>query len=857
MGKKVLIVGGVAGGASTAARLRRMDEEVEIIIFERGEYISFANCGLPYYIGDVIQERDKLLVQTPDKMGQRFNLDIRTRNEVLAIDRDKKEVLVRDLRKGEDYHEDYDHLILSPGASPLVPDLPGIEREGIFTLRSIPDTDAIKGFLEEEKPRHAVVVGGGFIGLEMVENLAEQGLDVTLVEMADQVMPPLDFEMAAFIQEHLRDNGIDLLLGQKVVGFPEIDGLSGKDNALNEQKNKKGTRLVVELESGETIFTDMVIMAIGVKPENRLAADAGLELGPRGSILVDEQLKTTDPAIYAIGDAASGKEIISGEQTHIPLAGPANKQGRLVADIITGEEQEYNGHQGTCIAKVFDMVAAGTGLNEKQLQDRGIEHLVSYTDTNSHAGYYPGAAPLTIKLLFSPEGRVLGAQVVGTDGVDKRIDVLATAIRLGADVFDLQKLELAYAPPYSSAKDPVNMAGFTAGNILEGRMEVVHWHQLDCLEGDHLILDVREEIERQLGFIPHSRHIPLDRLRDNLSSLPQDKTIIVYCQVGLRAYIAARILTQHGLQAVNLSGGYKLYKRAVEEKKLSCSPPCEQWQYSMASSSLDIEGEDRLPGDGTVNLKGDKEGGEMMILDACGLQCPGPIMQVYKKFQAMEEGEKLKVFATDPGFSGDIAAWCQSTGNTLLDRGLEGDNYYAILAKGSTGSTGGNRQSTAKAGMAGKKKQTMVVFSGDLDKAIASFIIANGAAAMGKDVTMFFTFWGLNILRKANRVGVKKGFLEKMFGWMMPRGSKKLGLSKMNMLGMGSKMIRYIMDEKNVDSLESLIEQARENGVKMVACQMSMEVMGIKREELIAGVETGGVASYLSEAETAGNNLFI
>lgn len=820
---KVLIVGGVAGGASTAARLRRINEECEIILFERGEHISFANCGLPYYIGGVIEEKERLLVQTPAAMQQRFNIDVRVFNEVININPEKKVVEIYDIKADRKYTETYDKLVLSPGAMPIKPNLPGIDKENIFVLRNIPDTFAIKEFIERKKPKRAVVVGGGFIGLEIAENLHEKGVNVTIVELANQVIAPIDYEMAALVHSHLKDKGIEFYLQ---------DGLK----AVHHYEHYS----VAELTSGEKIITDLIVLGIGVRPEVELAQKGGLELGARGGIKVDKYLRTSNPDIYAIGDAIEVLDYINGQPTLVPLAGPANKQGRIVANNIWGLNEEYEGTQGTAVLKVFDLTVATTGNNEKSLKKLGIPYEKSFTHSASHAGYYPGAMPISIKLLFSPEdGKILGAQAVGYDGVDKRVDVLATALRAGMTVYDLQKLELAYAPPYSSAKDPVNMAGYVAANILKNDCTLIHWDEIDKLDGKNSVLiDVRTKEEFDLGSIKGAINIPLDQLRNKLSEIPRNKEVIIYCQVGLRGYLAYRILVQKGYKNVkNLSGGYNTYYPAVQKQSNK-----HIYDYGKIGSDDSIQA-------AVPNKKCDAD----VTINACGLQCPGPIMQVYKTINNMQPGEVLEISATDPGFGKDLTSWCERTGHYLLKTEKNKKEIKAYIKKNNVESleTAKKNQST------GGNDKTMVVFSGDLDKAIASFIIANGAAAMGRKVTMFFTFWGLNILRKNEKVNVQKGFLETMFGKMMPRGSKRLSLSKMNMGGLGGKMIRYIMNKKNVSTLEDLILQAKAQGVKIVACSMSMDIMGIKEEELLDGIEIGGVASYLGAAESADTNLFI
>lgn len=817
MSKKIIIVGGVAGGASAAARLRRLDETAQILMIERGGYISFANCGLPYYIGGTIKEREKLLVQTEEGMEKRFNIDIRVNSEVTKIDKGKKEVEI--ISGGKTYKESYDYLILSPGANPVVPPIPGIEREEIMTLRNMEDVDKIKGYIQKNSPKSAAVIGSGYVGVEMAENLKELGMDVLLIEATEQILGVFDVEMARMLEKHVVDNGIKLITKDAVERF--------------EGKNK----VEIVLKSGRKFSTDMVVLSVGVRPENKLAKDAGIDLGERGGIKVDEHMRTSDPYIYAVGDAIEVKDYISGVNTLIPLAGPANKQGRIAADNICGRDSIYKGTQGTAILKVFDLTAASTGINEKTLKRMGIPYLKSYTISGSHAGYYPGAFTMQIKLLFSPEdGKVLGAQIVGRDGVDKRIDVLAEAVRHNLTVYDLEELELAYAPPYSSAKDPVNMAGFVAANILKGDMKVIYWDEIENINKDeYFILDVRTPVEYQGGHIEGAVNIPVDNLRERINEIPKNKKILEYCKVGLRGYLAYRILIQNGFEVYNLSGGYDIYSAAT----------------SKINSKIELNDEMTHIEKKTEEKKTEKK---TIKIDACGLQCPGPIMRVSKEIEKIHEGDVLEVHVTDAGFNSDIKSWCERTGNTLIGVEKSCCDYTAYIMKGKEISKNVMENNKIIETPEGK---TIVVFSGDLDKAIASFIIANGAAAMGRPVTMFFTFWGLNILRKDVAPRVNKNFIEKMFGAMMPRGSRRLKLSSMNMAGIGPKMIRGIMKKKNILSLEDLIEQAKSNGVKLIACSMSMDVMGIKQEELLDGVEIGGVATFLGEAEKSNMNLFI
>ena len=549
MSKKIVIIGGVAGGASAAARLRRLDEDAEVILFERGKYISFANCGLPYYVGQVIKDRDDLLVQTPKKFKARFNIDVRINSEVTEIDRKHKQLKVKNLSTSESYNERYDKLILSPGAEPARPPIPGIKSPRIFTLGSIPDADAINDFISGENPKRAVVVGGGYIGLEMAENLHKRGMLVAVVEMLDQVMPTLDKEMANLLHGHLHDQSIALWLGDAVAGFRESD-----------------SKLFVALKSGMELRCDMVVLAIGVKPEVKLAKESGLEIGSTGGIKVNENLQTSDPNIFAIGDAIEVQHFVLKTPSLIPLAGPANRQGRIAADNICGRDVKYKGTQGTAILKVFELTVGMTGASEKDLKKTNIDYEKSYIHPANHVGYYPGAQQMHIKILFSkPEGKVLGVQIVGKDGVDKRIDVFATAIHAGMSVFDLQELELAYAPPYGSGKDPVNMAGYAAGNILDGTASVRHFEQLDS---DVFLLDVRSTPEVAHGAIPSAAKIPINKLRSRLDELPKGKPVNIYCAVGIRSYIASRIQRQKGFDASSLSGGYSTYLAVTSEKIL-------------------------------------------------------------------------------------------------------------------------------------------------------------------------------------------------------------------------------------------------------------------------------------------------
>ena len=815
---KYLIIGGVAGGATVAARLRRNDEKAQIILFERGEYVSYANCGLPYYIGGTIANRDSLFVQTVEGIQNRFNIDIRIKSLVEKIDRDNKLIHVYNISNNTKYTESYDKLILSPGAEPIKPNIPGIESTRVFTLRSVPDTDKIKRYISTKNIKKAVVVGGGFIGLEMAENLKELKIDTSLVEMAPQVMATIDYSMAAIVHSELKSKGVNLYLNNAVDKFIE------KENTIE-----------IHLKNGEVIESHMVIWSIGVRPETKLAKESNLEIGTTGGIKVNEYMQTSDKDIYALGDATEVINGVTGKPALIPLAGPANKQGRVVADnIVYGNKHKYLNSIGTGIAKIFDLTVASTGANSKLLKREGIEYISSYTHSSSHAGYYPNALPLSIKLLFSPkDGKVLGAQVVGYEGVDKRVEMFAQVIKKGGNIYDLIEIEHAYAPPYSSAKDPVNMAGFVADNILNNRVKTAHWREIDSTDtNERVIIDVRTEEEYQMGHIDGAINIPVDTLRGRLNEIPKDKRVIVYCAIGLRGYLAYRILVQNGYENIyNLSGGYKTYSIATEKDSIE----------NFFATQI---GSDDLP----IDFSEDKD--PDISVDATGLQCPGPIMMLKKNYDKLENGHTLEIKSTDVAFSKDLSSWCNITGAKL---GSISSNKGVITAK----VTKYEKSGCSVVNSSIKDNKTIVVFSDDMDRALASFVIANGAASMGKKVTMFFTFWGLNIIKKREKVSVKKDLISKMFDMMLPSNASKLKLSKMNMFGMGSFMMKKIMKSKNIDSLESLIEQAQANGVEFIACTMSMDVMGIKEEELLDNVNYAGVATYLERSEEANMSLFI
>lgn len=790
---RTVIIGGGACGASAAARIRRLDESAEIIVLEKTGEISIANCGLPYYTSGVINDREKMLVSSPEKFREWFNINVKLNTEVININPDEKFVETAD---GEKIN--YNKLVLAQGAKPFVPPIEGIPEEKVFTVRTLFDADNIKSYIKEKGVRKAIVIGGGFIGVEMAENLNEMGLETTLIEQQNQILAPVDYEIAAFLHNEMRDRGVELVLSDGVKKF-------------NDNK--------VILNSSREIEFDIIIMAIGVRPEITLAKNAGLETA-RG-IIVNENLQTSNPDIYAGGDGVEIKDFVTGENTLIPLAGPANRQGRIIADNICGIESAYKNSQGTSVLKVFDLTAASVGNNEKQLKSKNIPYWKTFVFSKDHAGYYPGAVEVLYKLLFSPDGKILGAQGVGLDGVEKRIDVISSIMRNGGKIQELLDSELCYAPPYSSAKDAVNILGMNADNILRGLLKPAYFEDLE----NSYLIDVRQREIFEISTIEGAVNIPIAQLRNRINEVPRDKKVILFCNTGYTSYNASRILIQNGFNNVySLCGGISFYKELVKDKKGILTMPQRVATHAAVSNSADV-----------------------IKVDASGLQCPGPIMKVASKIAELNEGSIIEVTSTDRGFKSDIGAWCKTTGNSLLDLKTEKKVITALIQKGGKPAVIENSSGNG---------QTIVVFSNDLDKALAALIIANGAKAAGKDVTLFFTFWGLNILRKP-QIRVKKGIIDKMFGLMMPEGAEKLTLSKMNMLGAGSLMMKWVMKQKNVSTLNELLTQAREAGIKFIACNMSMDVMGIKPEELIDGVEIGGVAKYIEESSYSNSNLFI
>jgi NADPH-dependent 2,4-dienoyl-CoA reductase/sulfur reductase-like enzyme/peroxiredoxin family protein/rhodanese-related sulfurtransferase/TusA-related sulfurtransferase len=816
--KKIVIVGGVAGGATAATRLRRLSEEDQIIVLEKSGYVSFANCGLPYYLGGVIKDRARLLQETPESLNAKFNLDVRVHNEALFIDRAGKTIHVKNLENGTEYDESYDKLILTMGASPRKIPFEGLDKaDNVFYLRNIEDVDAIFSSLERS-PKTALIVGGGFIGVETAENFALRGIKTTLVEGRSQILPPFDHEMARLLENELVTNGIRLKLGVSLSKF--------QDNGHT-----------VVLADGETLPADIVILSIGIVPDNVLAKSAGLALSGDGYVLTNEKMETTDMAtgkanedVYAIGDVALLKDYIDGTTTHIALAGPANRQARLVADVINGLPYTYKGAIGTSVLKVFSLTGASTGYSEALCQRKNLPYQSVIIERNQHAGYYPGASIMTLKVVFNPkDGSLWGAQAIGLDGIEKRIDVIATALKAKMTVGDLSELELSYAPPYGSAKDVVNIAGYAAANLMEGQFKQISLDALDKEKEGAFLVDARTPLEYSLEHFDGAVNIPFVTLRKNLDKLPKDKNkkILVYCNVGMNAYLWIRIAVNLGYTNVyNIEGGMRLYKALHEN----------------VAEAVVAKEEKPMP---------EKNEQKVIEIDATGLQCPGPIMEASKASERLQKGDRMKIIASDCGFTSDIALWAKSTGNTLVSSENKDGKIIAVVEKGQ------NVASLPNVSSQSSGKTTIVLFSGDMDKALAAMIIAQGTRAMGKEATVFCTFWGLNLLRKSKAPHVKKSFIERMFGWMMPKGARKFKLSKMNMGGMGSSMMRGVMHKKNVPALEQQLASAQKAGVRFLACTMSMDIMGIKKEELIDGIDYVGVATYLSESENAGVTLFI
>ena len=805
----LVIVGAVAAGASCAARARRLSESVRITLFERGPDISFANCGLPYYIGGEITDRSRLALQTPQSLQQMLNVTVRAQTEVIAIQPDRKTLIVKELTTGKEEEISYDKLVLAPGASPLRPPMQGIQDPRIMTLRNLQDMDQILALAKTS--RRALIIGAGFIGLEMAEQLVRIGKEVTLVELVDQVLPQLDKEMTASVQAELESNGVRLLLGDGIEGFePEPD------------------RITARLKSGASIDADMVILSIGVKPESRLASEAGLTLGARGSIQVNNWMQTSHPDIYAAGDVVESFDRITGQPMNLPLGGPANRQGRVIADhIFLGDQAKpYPGHLGTAIVRVFDAIAGVTGWTEKRLKQAAMSYdTVTVTD-NNHAGYYPGAVPVTVKILWSTEtGQLLGGQVMGADGVDKRLDVLATALAARMQVEELVHLELAYAPPFGSARDVINTAGFAAQNKRDGLVRPIYQLPSEKMQ----ILDVRPAAMAQTDPIPDALNIPFPTLRKNLGKLDRNRPILAVCALGKTSYFASRVLLQNGFDAQSLVGGWRLAKgaQALPHIPAPVHPP-----------STDELSEKQI--------------------DATGMMCPGPLLKLKEGIESLGSGQILSLKASDPGFARDVQAFCNASGHVLLGVQKEHGVLTARVRKAGAPATSCCASDIQPmVASAPKSGATIICFSGELDKALAAFVIANGAAAMGGKASIFFTFWGLNIIRKEQAPPVDKDLMGKMFGMMMPQGASALPLSNMHMAGMGTAMMKYRMSSKQLPNLPGLMAQARQQGVRLLACSMSMEAMGLNLEELVDGVEVGGVADMLDCAASSATSLFI
>lgn len=813
--ERFVIIGGVAGGASAAARARRLSEHTQITIIERGPDVSFANCGLPYYIGGEITDRSKLALHTPESLKLLLNIDIRTLTEAIKIDRERKVVAIRSA-SGREKEIPYDKLLLSPGASPLKPPLPGIDDPRIMTLRTLQDMDAIKERMATAS--RVLVIGAGFIGIEMVEMLVRLKKQVTLVELQNQVMPQLDHEMAKPIEIELLNNGVELVLGDGIAGF-----------------SSTSEKVTAQLRSGKQIQANAVILSIGVKCESTLAEKAGLELGQRKSIRVNEFLQTSDPDIYAVGDAVETHDPILGKRIVVPLGGPANRQGRVVADHIFASDSghpvsSYPGTIGTAIVRAFDVVAGVVGYTEARLIQEKVPHRFAIVTSHQHAGYYPGATPITLKILWSLDsGRLLGGQAIGGDGVDKRLDVLSTAITGKLTVDHLCHLELAYAPPFGAAKDVINIAGFTAQNIQNGLLEPVY----DLNENqEKQILDVRPPESIAANPVPRAIAIPLEDLRSRLHELDKEKLVVTVCALGKTSYFAYRILAQNGFKASAFIGGWGLRSQ---------KPVPNSVQQALSERN-----------EGAIMQQGEKL--PPLDLDTCGLSCPGPILKIKEALSKLCPGQKLVVRASDPGFAKDFPAYCQATGLQFIgikkEKGIFTAEALSPIAKG-------GEQSLTTSPVK-RNGATLVVFSCDLDKVLAAFIVANGAAAMGGAVTMFFTFWGLNALRSDGTTEITdKAFMDKMFCKMMPQGINELSLSRMHLAGIGTSMMKSRMKDKNLPNLAGLLEEARKAGIRLVACSMSMDAMGICEEELIKGVEIGGVADFLAACQQSSTNLFI
>lgn len=809
---KVIVVGGVAGGATFATRLKRLKPKWDVKIYERDYYISYANCGIPYYIGGVTQ-RENLFVITPEEMKKKYDIDVFVRHEVIKILLDEKKVIVKNLENNEEFIDTYDYLLLSPGASSIKPKIPGIESKKIFTLRTVSDADNIIREIEQGK-KEVTIIGGGFIGIEVSENLVKRGLKVNIVEALPQVLSFIDNDLISYVHDELESNGIKLFLGSAVKEFKEKDD-----------------KIETILENGEAVLSDFVVFSIGVRPEINLAKEAGIEIGETGGILVDKRMRTSNPNIYAIGDVVEVENFITKTKTRIALAGLAHKQARVAADNIAGLDSKYLGSVGTAIVKIFNLTCTSTGLNTLALEKLKINYKFECLSTFNHPGYYPDAYPIYIKVFYDVEsGKLLGGQAVGYDGVDTIINSLATAIRFGAKITELKDIDYAYSPQYGHAKNPLNIIATMAEDDLTNLAPKVSIYEVDELvKNGAVLIDVREVEETIAHKMENSINIPLSELKKRLNELDKSKTYIICCTKGQRAYNALRTFLDSGFKAMYLSGGLSFYDSCFKKETKSVPK---------------FKKEEKI-----------KEVKDVIKIDAKGLSCPGPLMKLKEVLDKTPHDTLIEIEATDPGFYQDIQSYCDSKGLKLIS--LEKDKAVkAVIQKGEI-------KEAIQISTEEKKERpnsdsvSIILFSNDFDKVMASLIIGNGALSMGKNVSIFCTFWGLNILRKDYKIGVKKNFIEKMFGAMMPRGAREITLSKLNMLGMGTKLMRGIMKKYNVYPPEELLKMFIQSGGKVIACSMTMNLMGIKKEELIDGVYEGGVGTYLSFAEKSGINLFI
>jgi len=800
---RYVIIGGVAAGASAAARLRRLDEKAEITLLEKGDAISYANCGLPYHVGGIIADRARLSVMSPAKFAAWFNVDVRTNCELTAIDRTEKKVEVRDAKGVARLA--YDKLLIATGATPVGDVYSDATHPHVAHLWTLADMDRVVAKLGGAK--RVIVVGAGFIGLEVAENLRHRGLDVTIVQRGEHVLPTMDREMAEPLAAELRGLGIEIRFGRFVSEFEE------KPNGVE-----------AVLDNGERLSAGLVIVSTGVRPRSELAKAAGLELGPRGHIVVNDRLQTSDSDIYAAGDVIEVVDPVFGGKTAIALAGPANKQGRIAADNIAGGNSTYRGTFGASVVKVGELTAAGVGYTEARLKTEKRAFKKIYIHPSSGVGYYPGAVRLNMKLLFGSDGTIYGAQIVGGKGVDKRIDTIAVAMRAGLKAPQLGELELAYAPPYSSAKDPVNFLGFVAENVLTGKSDVV---APDAIPEGAQVLDVREPMENEMGAIPGAINIRLGDLRVRLDELDKSKTYVTCCAVGLRGYLAERILKQNGFRAFNLSGGWATWRLFHPEEEVGGGVHI----YSGSKPHAPNYGsEQNMHSTSTLDLR--------------QLPCPGPVVKLKAAFRDSSEGAAFKVLA-DVTFENDLRRWCAANNCQVSGLSKHGGELEATVIKGAHSPV--QPHSVA-----------IVLFSNDFDKALAAMILANGLAASGAKVGIFFTFWGLSVLRKDPAPVVRKNLVSRMFGWMLPRGAEKLALSKMNMLGLGTAMMKDVMAGQNIMTLPELMKSAKAAGTRFIACDMAMGMMGIRREELIDEVdEIAGVAAFAELAKHSNNTLFI